>query len=105
MVRSKRSLHPSFTDARVLFIDATGELAHVRQLVPDLAEIAPPAPKVPHQTVVHFQMVPAGKHALRQPGNKAYHKALASLYSGEGDGLITHQEHEESFGTKVIRKR
>ena len=94
IVRPRRSLHPSFTDGRVLLIDATGNLDHVRQLLPDAVEIAPPLPVAPHQTIVHFQMVSAGKRAMRRPGNKAYHMALAALYAGDGDGLITHKEHE-----------
>jgi hypothetical protein len=58
IVRPKRNLHQSFSDGRVLLIDATGNLEHVRQLLPHVVEIAPPAPETPHQTVVHFQMVP-----------------------------------------------
>ena len=105
IVRPKRSLHPSFADARVLLIDATADLDHVRQLLPDAVEIAPPAPVAPYQTVVHFQMVPAGKRAMRRPGNKAFHQALAALYAGDGDGLMTHQEHEEDFaGNPLIRR-
>jgi hypothetical protein len=105
IVRPKRSLHHSFTEGRVLLIDATGNLEHVRQLLPDAVKIAPPAPMAPHQTVVHFQMVPAGKRAMRRPGNKAYHQALAALYAGDGDGLITHLEHEEEVaGIAIIRR-
>jgi hypothetical protein len=105
IVRPKRSLHPSFTERPVLLIDATGSLDHVRELLPDVVEIAPPLPVAPHQTTVHFQMVAAGKRAMRRPGNKAYHQALAALYAGDGDGLITHKEHEAEFaGTPVIRR-
>ena len=43
IVRPRRSLHPSFTDNRVLLIDATGNIDDVRQLLPDAVEIAPPA--------------------------------------------------------------
>ena len=105
IVRPKRSLHHSFTDGRALLIDATGNIEHVRELLPDAVEIAPPLPMAPHQTVVHFQMVAAGKRAMRRPGNKAYHQALAALYAGDGDGLITHKEHEEEVaGTAIIRR-
>ena len=105
IVRPKRSLHPSFTEGRTLLIDATGSLDHVRELLPDVVEIAPPLPMAPHQTTVHFQMVAAGKRAMRRPGNKAYHQALAELYAGDGDGLITHKEHEADFaGTSIIRR-
>ena len=89
----------------MLLIDATGNLDHVRQLLPDVVEIAPPLPVAPHQTMVHFAMVAAGKRAMRRPGNKAYHQALAELYAGDGDGLITHKEHEADFaGTQLIRR-
>ena len=105
IVRPKRSLHPSFTEGRTLLIDATGNLDHVRQLLPHVVEIAPPLPIAPHQTTVHFQMVAAGKRAMRRPGNKAYHATLAELYAGAGDGLITHKEHEEDLaGIQLIRR-
>jgi hypothetical protein len=42
---------------------------------------------------------------MRRPGSKAYHRALAALYGGEGDGLITHLEHEEEVaGISLIRR-
>ena len=104
VVRPKRTLHPSFTEGRTLLIDATGNLDLVRQLLPDAVEIAPPLPVAPHQTVVHFQMVAAGKRAMRRPGNKAYHAALAELYAGADDGLITHQEHEADFAGLPITR-
>ena len=105
IVRPKRTLHPSFTEGSVLLIDATGNLDHVRQLLPDVVEIAPPLPVAPHQTVVHFAMVAAGKRAMRRPGNKAYHQAIAELYAGDGDGLLTHKEHAADFaGTQIIRR-
>ena len=105
IARPKRSLHPSFIEGPVLLIDATGSLDHVRELLPDVVEIAPPLPVAPHQTTVHLQMVAAGKRAMRRPGNKAYHQALAALYAGDGDGLITHKEHEAEFaGTPIIRR-
>ena len=71
IVRPKRTLHPSFTEGSVLLIDATGSLDHVRELLPDVVEIAPPLPVAPHQTVVHFAdggRRQAGDASARQQG-------------------------------------
>jgi hypothetical protein len=66
--------------------------------LPDAVEIAPPLPAAPHQFVAHFQMVSSGKRAMRRPATKAYHQALAQLYAaGDGDGGMTHKEHEGDF--------